>query len=193
MRRPKDYDFTGQKFNRLTFIAPTNDYYRGRIIWQLQCNCGSVVTAIPNDVVRGHKKSCGCFHREQATKVGLQSRKYDPMESSARKIWQIVYHDGDIDFATFLKLTQQDCCYCGDSPSRTQNEGNQRKTASSFQLEKGDFTYNGLDRIDSSMGHNKDNVVPCCWTCNMMKNDLGKGYFLQHIAKICKHLDLVSP
>lgn len=31
------------------------------------------------------------------------------------------------------------------------------------------YTYNGVDRLDSSMGYTPDNCVPCCWECNNMK------------------------
>jgi hypothetical protein len=29
----------------------------------------------------------------------------------------------------------------------------------------------GCDRIDNTKGHTKDNVVPCCYTCNIVRND----------------------
>ena len=28
----------------------------------------------------------------------------------------------------------------------------------------------GCDRVDNSKGHTKDNVVPCCITCNTVRN-----------------------
>lgn len=30
----------------------------------------------------------------------------------------------------------------------------------------------GADRIDNSKGHTKDNIVPCCYTCNLVRNSL---------------------
>ena len=42
----------------------------------------------------------------------------------------------------------------------------------------------GIDRIDSSLGYIQTNVLPCCWHCNMMKNDRSYDDFL----KICEHL-----
>lgn len=35
----------------------------------------------------------------------------------------------------------------------------------------GDMSGVGLDRIDNSMGHTKNNVVPCCYTCNCARMD----------------------
>jgi hypothetical protein len=43
---------------------------------------------------------------------------------------------------------------------------------------------NGLDRIDSSIGHVLENVVPCCFDCNIMKSNRTVDEFLAHIKKI---------
>lgn len=29
----------------------------------------------------------------------------------------------------------------------------------------------GCDRIDNSKGHTKDNCIPCCYSCNIMRGD----------------------
>ena len=64
----------------------------------------------------------------------------------------------------FYNLTQQPCVYCGS-------------------LEN----YNGLDRLNSSIGYTIENVVPCCSICNKMKLDYSKEFFLEHIKKIIKY------
>lgn len=43
----------------------------------------------------------------------------------------------------FLELIKNPCSYCGDDEDKI-----------------------GLDRIDNTKGHTKDNVVPCCHLCN---------------------------
>ena len=35
----------------------------------------------------------------------------------------------------------------------------------------GDTNRIGLDRIDNSKGHTKDNTVPCCYECNCARNN----------------------
>lgn len=52
------------------------------------------------------------------------------------------------------------CTYCDKTPSQKV-----------FTKNRNSFVYNGLDRINSSLPHYKNNVVPCCYTCNKMKND----------------------
>lgn len=46
----------------------------------------------------------------------------------------------------------------------------------------------GIDRIDSSKGYIKNNVVPCCAICNRMKNNYSVEFFKSQIDKIYKWL-----
>jgi hypothetical protein len=46
---------------------------------------------------------------------------------------------------------------------------------------------NGMDRVDSSKGYSKDNVVPCCRPCNTMKMDASKDDFLAKVRAIYLH------
>lgn len=55
--------------------------------------------------------------------------------------------DMDIDYM-LNNIIRKPCVYCGDT----------RRV--------------GADRIDSSKGHTKDNVVPCCVECNQVKGDM---------------------
>lgn len=42
----------------------------------------------------------------------------------------------------------------------------------------------GLDRIDSTLGYTKDNVVPCCTRCNKVLGDMTKPEAFAHIQKM---------
>lgn len=46
----------------------------------------------------------------------------------------------------------------------------------------------GIDRVNSSIGYIKGNVVPCCGTCNIMKNAFSQETFLTQIHKIYNNL-----
>ena len=183
-------DYAGKKFHRLTFIAPTDKRMRrGNVVWEAICECGKTVYTIPCRA----SKSCGCLTRDKsrerlkarALQLDNPARKYDPILSSARSVWHMAYKDCSFD--TFLQLSQLPCNYCGLLPHRTYNIGNNRKDSSDLQKKNGNFTYNGLDRIDSSKGHTQANVVPCCTTCNVMKMALGVEEFLAHINRIYLH------
>jgi hypothetical protein len=68
-------------------------------------------------------------------------------------------------------LCQQLCSYCGKEPSQV---------LSSFP----NFKYNGIDRVDNSLGYVEGNCVPCCKLCNRMKYVLSVDAFKEHIETI---------
>lgn len=89
--------------------------------------------------------------------------KYNSIKSSTRyrkKSFNISYKD-------FLeKFWNKPCHYCGDI------------------IDGG-----GIDRVDSSVGYEIDNCVPCCGTCNRLKMNLTLSDFFSQINKIYnKHL-----
>jgi len=174
----KAKDYTGQKFGRLTFVRMTEQRRSGGIVWELLCDCGTTAYSVGKEVASGKTVTCGCSRRT-----------YLPEISTARTVWNTNYKDGDIDFDTFYYLSQQQCYYCGREPHRTTNVANKRKNRnpSSLQIDNGNFTYNGLDRVDSTQRHDKDNVVTCCWTCNSMKLEMTQQEFLDHIERMYRH------
>ncbi len=56
-----------------------------------------------------------------------------------------------------------DCYYCGDKMPKI-----------------------GIDRIDSSKGYIKSNVVICCTECNLMKRGMSQRDFIEQCKKIAK-------
>jgi hypothetical protein len=172
-------DYTGLKFGKLTYLSRTDiqnsaDQYK----WKAECECGKEVLVIPN-----HGKSCG-----ECIKGYTANRKWEPVISTARYVWHQRYSDGGISFEEFYDLSQKDCYYCGRKPSNTYTIKRNRKL-STYQKENGVFVYNGLDRIDSNLGHTLANVVPCCKICNQAKNNLSKEEFFEMIKCIYeKHI-----
>jgi hypothetical protein len=179
-------DWTGKKFGRIVFTKRTEKQDKsGAYKWEGICDCGNSVCLIPNDAKRGCSTSCGCYQREQHSKNAMSQRKYSPQISSARKLWQFSYKDGNLTFPEFLELSQKNCHYCGIAPYRIINPHSYK--ASAFLRENGNFVYNGLDRIDSSKRHDADNVVPCCKHCNQAKMDLPVHEFMELISRIYHH------
>lgn len=68
------------------------------------------------------------------------------------------------EYKLFIKeIINKECFYC------------------SYKDEK---MYNGIDKIDSSLGYIKDNCVACCAICNYMKNTMDVGSFLRKVREI---------
>lgn len=172
-------DYSGQKYHKLTFVKAIEKSKNYKMIWELRCDCGETITSRYDHIISGKTRSCGCFRKQNTAKM---KRKYDPIISSAREVYNRSYSDNKLGFDKFFELSQKNCHYCGCPPQQTFNVG--RKRSSSDQRRYGNFIYNGLDRLDSSLGHSEDNVVPCCWTCNYMKRKLSVNEFKIHIEKI---------
>lgn len=171
-------DYIGRQFGRLTVIEltdPTIDKHgKKRTTYICKCSCGVSRNVTRHQLqIKNGTKSCGCLDREARSKLGLSKRKYHPREGTAREIYLFRYNDGDLTFEDFLNLSQLNCHYCNSKPTASYNKYAFRKNCkvSEFAIAEGNFIYNGLDRLDSSLPHDKTNVVPCCYRCNRAKSD----------------------
>jgi len=113
----------------------------------------------------------------------------EPNIASAKDVFRARYSDGDLTFEQFLELSSCDCFYCGAKPSNKHNRykmvlnGKETKR-SKYAQDNGDFIYNGLDRVDNSLPHNLNNLVPCCKICNEMKSVRSIDDFAKQIVKL---------
>ena len=76
-----------------------------------------------------------------------------------------------------IQIITKNCHYCNAAPSLPHIK---RST-------NGLFISNGIDRLDSNIGYIYENCVPCCRTCNVMKNVLTHNEFITHIERILTH------
>ena len=81
-------------------------------------------------------------------------------------------------FEEFLDMIKKPCVYCG-------------VIGSNFITDRRDgitvLKYNGLDRIDNSLGYRKNNVVSACSCCNVAKGEMSVEEFKAHIERIHVH------
>jgi hypothetical protein len=68
----------------------------------------------------------------------------------------------------------------------------------SFDIRGRTMYYNGIDRIDNSIGYERDNCQPCCWRCNYAKRDSSVEDFANWANKLVKNFptllqDTVTP
>lgn len=129
----------------------------------------------------------GCLKIEKIHHMFAAITKYDnPSDRTAKAVYKEYYNDGDISFEEFKDLSQKNCFYCNLEPSNKTNHAKNDPKALKERAHLYDFIYSGLDRIDSSRAHFKDNVVPCCRWCNFAKQDLSFDYFKEHLSNIIK-------
>jgi len=170
-------NIAGKKFYRLTALKRVDNK------WLCRCDCG-VEKLISYEALKHNTKSCGCFNKERIKNIPktFNSKKFHPEISSARRCWKNKYSDGNITFEQFYSLSKQNCYYCNQPPSQIFNMFSEKYSIESRNL--GNFIYSGLDRIDSNLPHNVDNVVSCCYTCNRFKSNLSIHDFYKKINNI---------
>lgn len=175
----KRKEMAGLRFGRLividySHINPSNR----RIMWKCICDCGNEKIADGVYLRNGKVKSCGCLvgeylanlTRKEDSGFKLLLRQY---KSSAKARG----YDFDLSEDTFKKLTSGDCFYCGDKP----------KKVSVKLSEYGKYIFNGIDRLENSLGYSETNCVTCCEDCNFLKRTLNVDKFLNLVSKIYKN------
>ena len=69
-------DLTGQRYGRLTVIAPAPHVGR-RTAWRCRCDCGRETVVTSGHLRSGHTSSCGCMGLESASaSSGLSGLTY---------------------------------------------------------------------------------------------------------------------
>jgi hypothetical protein len=192
IRNPEES--VGKKFNKLTVIGTSNIRLHGHVCVVCKCECGNEKVVSLSDLYADKIKSCGCASKEKNSKkrmdyIRAMIVKSDPKIGSAKVVYKRVYGDGNLLFDDFLMLSQLNCFYCGAEPANRFNVyvyNNSHKTFSAERIRDGYFIYNGLDRVNNDLPHNKENVVPCCYPCNIAKLDRGQEEFIQWAKRVAK-------
>lgn len=78
----------GQRFARLLVIAkgPNNKYGQRR--WICKCDCGGESLSTTGSLRSGTAKSCGCWHKEQASKANATHRMF---QTATHQSWHAMH------------------------------------------------------------------------------------------------------
>ena len=171
-------DLTGQTFNKLTITQYLGKNKYKCHIYTCNCICGNQIIAEGNDVKSTRIKSCGrctrISHNKKQDNSGLINTVYLQYKKAAKH--RNISFNITKDF--FLKTSQENCHYCGITPSRVRTYHRAHDTLQ--------FTYNGLDRLNNDLGYEESNIVPSCFICNQAKHQLTKNSFLDWIKRVYK-------
>jgi hypothetical protein len=165
-----DYARFGSKYKRPRFLC--------------KCDCGNKKIVFSHYLTSGKTTHCGCLTKEKIS----QSRRHEYGMSLCNRVIDSYKRNAknkSLDFNLtkeyMIELFNSNCYYCGSPPSHTIR--NDR-----FY---GEFTYNGIDRLDPKCGYVYGNVVPCCQTCNYLKGAYTEEEFLEIVRKIAVHRNLI--
>lgn len=207
-------DLSGKRFGHWTVLFRTNNDATNKAVWICQCDCvnKTIKPVSARTLKNGTSTNCGCERLNTITKKSDEKiHKRDENGNIILKRCSRCHK--------WLPLTdywKNSCCkdgYCGECKD-CQNiakenrfniyKKNAKRRGLSFQLSKEQFytltaqpceycgrinEYNGIDRIDSNKDYTIDNCVPCCASCNIMKNDTPFNEWINNMKLIIKHLE----
>lgn len=182
-RVPQSEDMTGRRFDRLVVTGRSSGNTKRRAFWRCKCDCGNVCTVMGKLLRSGMTRSCGCLQIEHCHKI----RTVNPFGASAFNQLYAGYkyqasvrnHAFVLTKDEFKILTQGDCHYCGGKPSQMHPKVNRHNN--------GYYIYNGIDRVDSSIGYYLPNCVPCCGGCNHMKKQKSAEEFIRVCTAVVEY------
>ena len=178
----------GERFGKLICIEKSQSNQAGdRKVYGLYncvCDCGGRVSGVRKaDLLRDKYSSCGCDNLDHPL-TSRRKRKFSKLTSGSvltkevsKKVTAYVARvnlfkfECDLTTREVAELLLSDCYYCNGSP---EDVGDTKKL-------------NGIDRVDPDRGYTRDNVVPCCWTCNTMKMGQQLNEFKDAVARVYSH------
>lgn len=185
-------DLTGKKINKL-FVSKFEGYFpdskgRRKVYYRCQCDCGNEAVISGNELCNG-RQSCGCvldfFRKNILPKNAKEIFSLPEGESSFNAIYSSYIDRAkrkNFEFSLtkeeFRNITSKNCFFCGVEPKQIYYKGKRHNN--------GHYLHNGIDRIDSSIGYVKNNILPCCEICNKAKRDLPMSEFLVWIDRLVK-------
>ena len=178
----KIVDKTGMRFGRWLVLEKTSEIRKGKgFLYVCVCDCGTVRKLGSGSLnERYPSRSCGCLRSENVSKATRKSYGESAFNhlylyyknNSKKKNRKFLLSKDD-----FKYLTQGHCYYCGIESKQIIKE----------TTGYGEYIYNGIDRVDSSVGYVLGNVMPCCSVCNIAKHDMGEQEFLLWIRKVFEY------
>ena len=164
-------DEVGSRHGRLTVLEYAGENNR-HTQWLCRCDCGAEKIIYGHHLRYGAVKSCGCSRSlpkgEAAFNQLFRGIKYSAVRRKKKfKLTKEQVRD----------LVTRPCRYCGALPAQRSR---------SLRC-NGDFLYNGIDRVDNSLGYVEGNVVPCCGQCNNAKRTIGAEEFKAWIVQVYEH------
>lgn len=167
---PNRLNLAQQRFGRLVAIQDVGAARNGSRLWLCLCDCGNKYKVRASSLVfLNHTRSCGCIRGRKAGEAAFNCL-YSKMKYNASKrflIWELEKED-------VRNLTKKNCFYCNSGPNQILRS----------RVGRGNYVYNGIDRVDNKFGYIKGNCVPCCGQCNQSKSDLSLSEFKKWIIHL---------
>lgn len=171
--------FVGQKIGRL--LIEERFRKNKTTFYKCKCDCGKDTITTHSNLGSGSAKSCGCLL------LDTRGSERKPLKDVIQKAILNYYkrnaksrnYEWKLDKNKFEELINGNCYYC--------NSGLSNKYIWKYKYEIATLPFNGIDRVDNTIGYTEDNCVSCCKTCNMAKSELTVEEFKTWIIKLNNH------
>jgi hypothetical protein len=158
----KKYEVLNERFGELTVLSKV-DSKNKHSRYKCSCTCGKTVYVSAYDLISKRRISCGCIKQRKTV--------YDPLRYFLKRMKRRVKESTDIDihFLWDLYMMQGGKCFY---------------TGIDLVLDENNAYTVSIDRIDSSKGYVKDNIVLTCRNINLFKNVLSANEFMNMLETI---------
>lgn len=183
----KRLDLAGKKFGMVQVLHYTRSI-NNAAYWKCRCDCGREYEYLGhyfNDKTR-IPKNCGCLRGLSVSKAKANK---DPLAVARNNAFWVFRRNAkkrnlkvSITYEQWYELSQGSCFYCGTFRSNTNKVGGDPKFCGRLP-----FLYNGIDRLDNSIGYTPENSVSCCKNCNFAKHAMSVDDFLSMVKNIYEY------
>lgn len=167
--------YIGRVYGQMEILAVTHrDPKNPHHYWvSAKCSCGTIKPVRLSGLQSGGIKSCGCVGKaaRAAANTGNTRARIAFGENAKNTLYKNYVRyaaERNLEFALslneFLDITAQKCFYCDVEPYHVKAPKHAH----------GAYVYNGVDRVDNSIGYIASNCVAACRPCNSAKNAVTK-------------------
>lgn len=168
----------GNTYGHLTVTAFKSFDKGGQARWVAWCKlCEESFTILGSNLRRKIKGVKGCKGCRGLKSRSPETKFYHAYKNGALQR-DLAFR---ISLDEFNVLIRGNCHYCGSTPSM----------AIPIKYIK-NCHYNGIDRVDSSLGYESGNCVSCCSTCNYAKRKMSKDKFLEWVKKVFLYQEFLT-
>ncbi len=190
MGTPRRKNILGNRYGKLVAIEFDHIASNKEACWKCRCDCGRAHIVRQSCLRKGLTTSCGCakrhsdlakFHSIAEGRIlppGV--RGFNTLYAAYQRRAKYKQWEFGITGEEFKTLVTSECYYCGAVPAQVY------KVRSNHG---GEFIYNGIDRLDNSLGYISGNVVPACGFCNCAKSTYGLDDFFSKLRAIVERED----
>lgn len=185
-QRPKGLS-AGMKYGKLTLIEIDGSNKNRSYIWKCLCECGNYTKTTTASLTSGNTKSCGCLYAVS----GKQSIKWTGFEDISGKKWYGIKKHAlnrnlnfniTIEQAWELFKKQEQRCYLSGVSIQF------NKTSRNYS-----YSTASLDRINSLLGYEIDNVAWLHKDLNVMKHSLSIEELVHYCGLIVNFCGTFQP